>query len=629
MRTYNKLTVSVAVAAALAFSPLADAHTIALVVACNPGGPDAISQMPAVSQGSPSTATAVCPSGTYPAVAGLDGSQALLGAIGAAAAVGGGLALTSGGGSSPASSAGQPALPGSGSGSGSNSVPSSGGSSGSGNTSGFPGTSGSGSSGATESNNGTGSLPAGSAPDGSQGGFGYSHGYGRSSGNVGSSSGSTGTPQRGDGNGGHGDGNIPSSGNTTGSSGGQTYPVSSHQIAGFPSPEISPSKLSNYQYSTSGPGSNGSGNGSNASTSNGSANRGNGAGSGFLGNLLHSAGQAVQQVGQQLVGGVLPISQPTSGTVAPGPQIAEVTDQPAPGISTYREHHDFMSREQWPYLVSARLEKRGLTPVGGAASDLFGDGMDMHLISHVRACEAQTALRYNRGYGYPPLLAVLLRQRALALLVSSETARAEALIKQSQAEHASCVASTLNQPPPPPGTLSFTPVQEQSISCSWPRPDTGFYTKDLYTFVGPDFYARLVGKPQIDGFASNDLCLSPSGECLVKSSAHEAPPGDTYHTTGNPPPGDNATAIVVMNLPYPQRLKCGDATRMSVVVNGTSIQAQGQVDEGGQWAGLESPVRLTSKTPLTTSEACTKLEGVYQKFQACGNYGIAQSMSPT
>ena len=64
---------------------------------------------------------------------------------------------------------------------------------------------------------------------------------------------------------------------------------------------------------------------------------------------------------------------------------------------------------------------------------------------------------------------------------------------------------------------------------------------------------------------------------------------------------------------------------MSVVVNGTSIQAQGQVDEGGQWVGFESPVRFTSKAPLTTSDACTKLEGVYQKFQACGNYGIAQS----
>ena len=609
MRTHNKLTVSVAVAAALAFSPLADAHTIALVVACNPGGPDAISQMPAVSQGSASTATAVCPSGTYPAVAGLGGSPALLGAIGAAAAVGGGLALTSGGGSSPASNAGQPALPGSGSGSGSSSVPSGGTSSGSGSTSGLSRTRG-----AQVTGDGSAASPSG-APNGSQG----SAGNGLGSGNAGS----VGTPPKSGGNGGYEHGNTTGGGNSTGSSGGQTYPVSSHQIAGFPTPEISPSVLSNYSYSTSGSGSNGSGNGSNAS--NGSANRGNGAGSGFLGHLVHSVGQAVQQVGQQLVGGVLPISQPMSGTVASGPQIAEVTDQPAPGISTYREHHDFMAKAQWPYLVSARLEKRGLTPVGGAASDLLGDGMDMHLISHVRACEVQTALRYNRGYGYPPLLAVLLRQRALALLVSSEAATAEALIKESQANHARCVASTLNQPPSPPGTLSFTPAQEQSISCSWPRPDTGFYTKDLYTFVGPDFYARLVGKPQIDGFASNDLCLSPSGECLVKSSAHEAPPGDTYHTTGNPPPGDDATAIVAMNLPYPQRLKCGDATRMSVVVNSTSIQAQGQVDEGGQWVGFESPVRFTSKAPLTTSEACTTLEGVYQKFQACGNYGIAQS----
>ena len=122
------------------------------------------------------------------------------------------------------------------------------------------------------------------------------------------------------------------------------------------------------------------------------------------------------------------------------------------------------------------------------------------------------------------------------------------------------------------------------------------------------------------------MCLSPSSDgCHTKSSAYEAPPGDTYSTTGNPPLGDNAAATVVMNLPYPQRLKCGDATRMSVVVNGTSIQAQGQVDEGGQWVGFESPVRFTSKAPLTTSEACTTLEGVYQKFQACGNYGIAQS----
>lgn len=254
MRTHNKLIVSVAVAAALAFSPWVDAHTMAVVVACNPGGPDAISQMPTVSQGSASTATAVCPSGTYPAVAGLGGSPALLGAIGAAAAVGGGLALTSGGGSSPASSAGQPALPGSGSGSGSNPAPGGGDSSGSGNTSGLPGTSGSGSSDAQVAGNGSAISPTGG-------------------------------------------------GNTTISRSGHTYSVSAHQINGFPSPEISPDQLADYSAtgtplsSVGSPNSNGGG-----QSSGGQAGPAGGLGS-FFGHLAHAIGATAQRIGQAVATG--------------------------------------------------------------------------------------------------------------------------------------------------------------------------------------------------------------------------------------------------------------------------------------------------------------------------------------
>ena len=311
MHTHNKLILSAAVTAALAFSPLADAHTIAVVVACNPGGPDAISQMPAVSQGSASTATAVCPSGTYPAVAGLGGSPALLGAIGAAAAVGGGLALTSGGGSSPASNAGQPALPGSGSGAWGNPAPSGGGSSGSGNTSGLPGTPGSGDSGGASGggagsvsgrgNNGApitsneGATSPSSMHSGSQGGV----RYGRGSGYAGNDS--------------SGD-NATSSGNTSGSSG-QIYPVSAQPITGFPSPEISPTQLADYSAtgvplsSVGSPNSDGGQSGArgsgNSSGNTGSATNATNAGSGggFFGHLLHSVGQAVQQIGTAVVTG--------------------------------------------------------------------------------------------------------------------------------------------------------------------------------------------------------------------------------------------------------------------------------------------------------------------------------------
>ncbi|MBU2772659.1 hypothetical protein HMI48_01625 [Acidithiobacillus ferrooxidans] len=275
MRTHSKLTVSAAVAATLAISPLADAHTIAVVVACNPGTPGAVSQMPAVSQGSASTATAVCPSGTYPAAAGLDGSQALLGAIGAAAAVGGGLALASGGGSSPASTAGQPALPGSGSGSGSNPAPGAG------------STAGSAHNGAPLSGNGAplsgsgGAASPGSAPIGSQGGAGYG---------------------RGSGNGGYGEGNTTGGGATTGNSGEQTYPVSAHPITGFPSPEISPTQLADYSATGAPVASVGSPSSNGGQSSEGQAGRGGGLGS-FFGHLAHAVGATAQQIGHAIVTG--------------------------------------------------------------------------------------------------------------------------------------------------------------------------------------------------------------------------------------------------------------------------------------------------------------------------------------
>ncbi len=231
MRPHNKLIVSAAVAAALTLSPLADAHTIAVVVACNPGTPGAVSQMPAVSQGSASTATAICPSGTYPAAAGLDGSQALLGAIGAAAAVGGGLALDSGagGGSSPTSKTGQPTSPGSGSRSGSNPTP-----------------------------------------------------------NGGTSSGSKS---------GGGGGNI--SGNTA-SSDGQTYPVSAHQITGFPSPEISPTQLADYSATGAHLSSVGSPNSDGGQSGGGQVWGSIGS---FFGHLAHAVGVAAQQIGRAVVTG--------------------------------------------------------------------------------------------------------------------------------------------------------------------------------------------------------------------------------------------------------------------------------------------------------------------------------------
>ena len=280
MRTHNKLIISGAVAAALTLSPMADAHTIAVVVACNPGTPGAVSQMPAVSQGSASTATAICPSGTYPAAAGLDGSQALLGAIGAAAAVGGGLALDgAGGGSSPTSNTGQPASPGNGPGSGSNPTPNGGTSSGSDNTSGLSRTSG-----AQVTGDGSVASPSG-APNGSQGSAGYDLGSGNA--------GSVGTPPKSGGGG----GNI--SGNTA-SSDGQTYPVSAHQITGFPSPEISPTQLADYSAagahlsSVGSPDSDGS--------QSGGGKVGGGIGS-FFGHLAHAVGVAAQQIGHAVVTG--------------------------------------------------------------------------------------------------------------------------------------------------------------------------------------------------------------------------------------------------------------------------------------------------------------------------------------
>ena len=240
MRTHNKLIISAAVAAALTLSPMADAHTIAVVVACNPGTPGAVSQMPAVSQGSASTATAVCPQGTYPSAAGLDGTQALLAGISAAALAGGGLALSNIGGASSGSS----------------------------NARGLPGTSGSGS----------GGVPGGSGSGGPSG-----------SDNKGAPITSNGSA-------------TPPAGAPAGSDG-QTYPVSAHQITGFPSPEISPSQLTSYTPPASGPSAGGGSPNSNGGQSSGGQAGPSGGLGNFFGHLAHAVGAAAQQIGHAVVTG--------------------------------------------------------------------------------------------------------------------------------------------------------------------------------------------------------------------------------------------------------------------------------------------------------------------------------------
>ena len=242
MRPHNKfkLMVSAAVAAALAISPLADAHTIAVVVACNPGTPGAVSQMPAVSQGSSSTATAICPQGTYPSAAGLDGTQALLAGISAAALAGGSLALSNIGGASSGSS----------------------------NARGLPETSGSGS----------GGVPGGSGSGGPSG-----------SDNKGAPITSNGSA-------------TPPAGAPAGSDG-QTYPVSAHQITGFPSPEISPSQLTSYTPPASGPSAGGGSPNSNGGQSSGGQAGPSGGLGNFFGHLAHAVGAAAQQIGHAVVTG--------------------------------------------------------------------------------------------------------------------------------------------------------------------------------------------------------------------------------------------------------------------------------------------------------------------------------------
>ena len=91
-------TLYIAIAASFAFAPvLADAHTIAVVVACNAGSPGASSALPSVTQPSADLADATCPAGTYPAASALAGTPALVSAITATAALGGGLALADSG----------------------------------------------------------------------------------------------------------------------------------------------------------------------------------------------------------------------------------------------------------------------------------------------------------------------------------------------------------------------------------------------------------------------------------------------------------------------------------------------------------------------------------------------------
>lgn len=242
MRTHNKLIVSAAVAAALILSPMADARTIAVVVACNPSTPGAVSQMPGVSQGSSSTATAICPQGTYPSAAGLDGTQALLAGISAAALAGGGLALSNIGGASSGSS----------------------------NARGLPGTSGSGNSGG---------VPGGSGSGGPSGGD------------------NTGAPNT-------GKGSATSPAGAPAGSDGQTYPVSAHQITGFPSPEISPSQLTSYTPPASGPSAGGGSPNSNGGQSSGGQAGPGGSGLGsFFGHLAHAVGAAAQQIGHAVTTG--------------------------------------------------------------------------------------------------------------------------------------------------------------------------------------------------------------------------------------------------------------------------------------------------------------------------------------
>ena len=311
---------------------------------------------------------------------------------------------------------------------------------------------------------------------------------------------------------------------------GQTYPVSSHQLAGIPSPEISPSELSNYpSYPLSGPAT------SDSSQSGGPGQTGystaSGArSSGFLGRLTHAVGSAARQIGnqvsQQLVG-TQPFTtgQPMGGgsSMATNPGHPALVSHAAAGQPMGGTAFPTLPKAQRQYLLADRLLGQGLTPVGDAADDIFGDGMDMHIFSDRMFCEKQAALPYNNGYGYSSLLAALLRQRAVALLLSSDTATAERYIKDSQENYTRCMT---HGGTPAPGWAQY-----DENTCRG-NLTTGFYTKGLYTFVGPDFYARLTGKPQIDGFASTNLCLQgPSGTtCHTASSAVDVPPGDT-HTT--------------------------------------------------------------------------------------------------
>ena len=293
-------TLYIAIAASLALAPaLADAHTIAVVVACNAGSPGASSALPSVTQSSADLADATCPAGTYPAASALAGTPALVSAI-TAAALGGGLALADSGSGNPASGnpgSGNPASgnPGSGSGNGG---------SGSGNGSGNGSGSGSGSSGSAGSGNGS----------------------GNGSGSAGSGNGTT------------------------------TYPVTAHNVAGLPSPEISPSQLASYPVAGSGSG-NGAGSGSSGSNGNGSGSgsgsgNGNGnGGGGFLGHLLQSAGRVVQSIGHAaLTGGTVNIplfgagspaniggtAQAQGTTIQPGGTGATAPAQNLPGTITLR-----------------------------------------------------------------------------------------------------------------------------------------------------------------------------------------------------------------------------------------------------------------------------------------------------
>lgn len=253
---------------------------------------------PSVLDKSASLATFACKNGAVPQAVGITSGMADLLGLGAGAAA---LVASE---AVPSMALPGAALPsptsGPGTGNGSNGLGNNGNGSGNGSGANGSGSNGPGSgtgAGSNSGNNGNGSGN-GNGSNGSGSGSGNGSGSGS---NSGSNSGNNGSGSNGSGNGSGSNGNGVGNGSASGSN------ASGNNGSGY----------------------NGSGSGSNS----GAASSGS-SGGGFFGHLLHSVGQAVQQVGQQLVGGVLPVaggglavSQPTSGAVAQGPQLVGVTGQ--------------------------------------------------------------------------------------------------------------------------------------------------------------------------------------------------------------------------------------------------------------------------------------------------------------